>query len=180
LVARALGLLLLLFAAGASRAALAAPEIGWQEAVARLAQERTRAETCASWLKTYGDPAAKQRGALAYGEARSDYDGVIAGLVVALAQKGAPGSLPDLEARLQRGFAAREAFCNEVLPLLPKTGGQKGPIAEVVTGVIKPVVEALVTIWSRVRDDDALMRKTIQTQLEATSWSPFDKVAPSS
>jgi len=95
-------------------------------------------------------------------------------------QKGAPTSLPDLQARLQRGFAAREAFCNDVLPLVPKTGGQKGPIAEVVTGIAEPVIQALVTIWSRVRDDDALMRKTIQTQLEATSWPAFDKVVPSS
>jgi hypothetical protein len=43
---------------------------------------------------------------------------------------------------------------------------------------VKPVIDALVTIWSRARDDDAPMRKTIQTQLEATSWPSFDKVAP--
>ena len=44
---------------------------------------------------------------------------------------------------------------------------------------MKPVIDALVATWSRTRDDDALMRKTIQTQLEATSWPSFDKVAPS-
>jgi hypothetical protein len=33
---------------------------------------------------------------------------------------------------------------------------------------------AVVAIWSRTRDDDALMRKTIQTQLEATSWPSLD------
>ena len=56
---------------------------GW-----RLAQERTRAETCVVWLKKYGDAASKDRGALAYGQAKAEYDGVIAGLVVALARKG--------------------------------------------------------------------------------------------
>ena len=45
---------------------------------------------------------------------------------------------------------------------------------------MKPVIDVLAAIWSRTRDDDALMHKTIQTQLEATSWPAFDKVAPSS
>jgi hypothetical protein len=44
-----------------SAAALAA-DTGWQEAVARLAYERTRAETCVKALKTYGDQAAIKRG----------------------------------------------------------------------------------------------------------------------
>ena len=42
-----------------------APAIGWQEAVARLAAERTRAETSAALLKKHGDAAAVSRGALA-------------------------------------------------------------------------------------------------------------------
>jgi hypothetical protein len=173
-------LLLVSLAVAVAATPLRAQQINWQEAVARLAQERTRAETCVVWLRKYGDAAAKDRGALAYGEAKTEYDAVIAGLVVALAQKAQPESLPDLQARLQRGFDKREAFCNSVLPLVPPDSGQKGPIAEVVTGIAKPVIDAVVAIWSRIRDDDAVMRKTIQTQLEATSWPTFDKVAPSS
>ena len=42
---------------------------------------------------------------------------------------------------------------------------------------MKAVIDAPVAIWSRTTDDDALKRKTIQTQLEATSWPSFDKVA---
>jgi len=173
-------LLLLSLAAAAADMPPRAPKISWQEAVAQLAQERTRAETCVAWLKKYGDAAAQNRGALAYGGAKAEYDGVIAGLVVALARKGQPESLPDLQARLERGFDKREVFCESVLPLVPQDSGQKGPIAEVVTGIAKPVIDAVVAIWSRVRDDDALMRKTIQTQLEATSWPAFEKVVPSS
>ena len=45
---------------------------------------------------------------------------------------------------------------------------------------MKLVIDALVAIWSRTRDDDALMCKTIQIQLEATSWPAFDKLALSS
>jgi hypothetical protein len=173
-------LLLVSLAIAVAATSLRAQEINWQEAVAQLAQERTRAETCVGWLKRYGDAAAKERGALAYGDAKAEYDAVIAGLVVALARKAQPASLPDLQARLQRGFALREAFCTSVQRLVPPNSGQKGPITDVVTGVAKPVIDAVVAIWSRVRDDDALMRKTIQTQLEATSWLAFDKVAPSS
>ena len=92
-------------------AAVHAQEINWQEAVARLARERTLAETCVALLRKYGDPAAQARGSLAYGEAKAEYDGVIGGLVVALARKGQPESLPDLQARLQHGFDKRQAFC---------------------------------------------------------------------
>jgi hypothetical protein len=172
-------LLLIPFAVSVVVTSLHAQEINWQEAVARLARERTLAETCVGLLKKYGDKAAQARGAVAYGEAKADYDGVIAGLAVALARREQPGSLPDLQAQLQRGFEEREAFCRSVDPLVPKVHGQKSPIADIVEGAVKPVIDALVAIWSRTRDDDALMRNTIETQLEATSWPAFDTVAPS-
>jgi hypothetical protein len=170
--------LLLLLAVGTAGTALRAQEINWQEAVARLARERTLAETCVALLKQYGDQASQARGSITYGEAKAEYDGVIAGLVVALARKGQPESLPDLQNRLQRGFDKREVFCRSVDPLIPKGSGEKGPIADIVSGAVKPLTDAIVAIWSRVRDDDALMCKTIQTQLEATSWPSFEKAAP--
>lgn len=172
--------LLLTLAVSVAAAPLRAQEINWQEAVSRLARERTLAETCAALLKKYGDRATQAQLSVTYGEAKAEYDGVIAGLVVALARKGQPESLPDLQARLQRGFDKREAFCRSVDPLVPKSHGQKSLIADIVEGAVKPLIDAVVAIWSRTRDDDALMRKTIQTQLEATSWPAFDKVVPSS
>jgi hypothetical protein len=45
--------------------------------------------------------------------------------------------------------------------LLPKIQGRKSLIADIVEGVVKPVIDALVAIWPRTSDDDALMRKTI-------------------
>src|SRR5436305_13864651 len=80
-------------------AAAEAPAIGWQEAVARLAGERTRAEACAGVLKRYGDEAAKARGQVAYGEAKVEVDAVIAGLTGALARRAEPASQPDLAQR---------------------------------------------------------------------------------
>jgi hypothetical protein len=156
-----------------------AEDINWQEAVARLAHERTVAETCAALLKKYGDAGAVDRGALAYADAKAEYDAIIAGLDVALARGAKPASLPDLEARLQRGFAERVAFCDSVQPLLPPVpSGEKGPFADIVGGSVGPVINAIKSIWLRTRDDNALMRRTIETQLEATTWQSFASVSP--
>jgi hypothetical protein len=158
-----------------------AEDIGWQEAVARLAQERTLAESCAGLLKKYGDSSAVDRGKFDYAEAKAEYDGIIVGLDVALASNDRPASLPELETRLKRGFDKRQAFCDSVQKWLPpRTRGRKGPIADIVGGVVGPVIDALKAIWLRTRDDNALMRKTIETQLEATTWPSFAAVSPSS
>ena len=49
-----------------------AQDIGWQEAVARLAQERTLAETCVALLKKHGSVGAIERGQLAYAAAKAE------------------------------------------------------------------------------------------------------------
>src|SRR5450631_1899099 len=63
-------------------------DIGWPEAVGRLAGERSNAETCAALLKGYGDPQQIAQVQLAYGEVKANFDGVIAGLVTALTDGG--------------------------------------------------------------------------------------------
>jgi len=159
--------------------AIHAQEINWQEATARLARERTHAETCASVLKKYGNPTAIDRGSVDYGEAKAEYDGIIAGLSVALARKEEPASLSDLQAKLQRGFDKTVVFCQSALSFMPQgNGGERGPIEEIVGGVIGPLIKAVQAIYFRAKDDDLLTRKTIQTQLEATLWPPFASVSP--
>ena len=158
-----------------------AEAIGWQEAVARLTGERTRAETCTSLLKKHGDDAAISRGALAYGEAKAEVDAVIAGLVTALAVGKKPTSLPDLVARLERGVTARETFCAQVMALVPDTSGDKKGLTDV-TGlgkVLTSMIEAVKELVLRWVDEDGLTRKTIQTQLEAARWPDFGAVSPS-
>ena len=75
-----------LAAAALGAAALAQPPpLAWPEAIARLAAERTRANTCVEQARALGvaatDPLAR-----GYGEAKAEMDGVIAGLSVALAE----------------------------------------------------------------------------------------------
>ena len=154
--------------------------IGWQEAVARLAAERTRAETCAALLKKHGDDDAISRGAMAYGEAKAEVDAVIAGLITALASGKKPTSLPDLQARLERGIRAREACCAQVMLLVPDTSGDKSGLTDLLGAgkVLTSVIEAVKELVLRSVDEEAMTRKTIETQLQSTTWLDFVAVPP--
>jgi hypothetical protein len=167
--------LLISIAPGISRA-----DIGWPEAVGRLAGERSKAETCAALLKGYGDKQQSSRGQLAYGEAKANFDAVIAELITALTEGGNPKSLPSLETDLEHGATALVNFCKMVSDVLPDTSGQRGVPADIVKGAIQPVIDALskgvATIYNNYRKDNALTRETIKTQLEATKWPNFAEV----
>jgi hypothetical protein len=60
-------------------AVVRAQPMRWPEAVAALAAERTRAETCVRLLKRHagGDAAVLSRGELAYTAAKADVDAVL-------------------------------------------------------------------------------------------------------
>jgi hypothetical protein len=153
-------------------------DIGWQEAVARLAQERTLAETCAGLLKKYGDASTIDRGTLVYADAKAEYDGIIAGLTVALVSCDHPSSLPDLEVRLRRGFGKRVAFTESVQRLLPPPSrDEKGLVDTIIGSTIGPLIDAIRAISLRIRDDNAIIRKMIETQLEATRWPSFESIS---
>jgi hypothetical protein len=168
--------LLISIAPGISRPA----DIGWPEAVGRLAGERTKAETCAALLKGYADEQQRSRGQLAYGEAKANFDGVIAGLVAALTEGGNPKSLPGLETDLEHGAKSLGKFCKMVSDLLPSTSGRKGVLADIAKGAIQPVIDALkegvAALYNNHRKDDALTIETIKTQLEAAKWPNFAEV----
>jgi hypothetical protein len=161
-------------------AVVQAQTMRWPEAVAVLAAERTRAETCGRLLKRQAgtDTAALSRGALAYDHARADVDGVIAGLIVVLAQRGTPRDLADLEAQLTQGVQAREAFCTQAIALVPPDPGTRNLVVELVGAFVKPLVDAVVTVYTLKTEEDRLLRQTIQTQLEATTWAPFADLTP--
>jgi hypothetical protein len=161
-------------------AVVRAQTMRWPEAVAALAAERTRAETCGRLLKRHAgdDKAALSRGELAYAAAKAEVDAVIAGLTVVLAQQGTPPDLPEVEARLTRGVQAREAFCRQVMALVPDDPGTRDLLVPLLGAVLPPLVEAARTLYTGQTAQDRLLRQTIQTQLEATTWTPFAELTP--
>lgn len=155
--------------------------IPWTEAIARLAAERTRAVTCAAQARALPEGTAAL--AAAYGEAKADMDGIIAGLSVALAEGSAPKALDDLLGRLEAAVTKREAFCRAVAARMPSpTLGAKVAISDVLGlgKLVKDLVEAGMAIWQRIADADTLRRDTIRAQLEATLWPDFSDVPPAS
>jgi hypothetical protein len=157
------------------------PMMRWPEAIATLAAERTRAETCVRLLKRHagGDAAVLSRGELAYAAAKAEMDAVIAGLTVVLAQRGTPPDLAELEARLTRGDQAREAFCREVTALVPPDlPGTRNVLVELVGAFVPALLEAARALYTGQTEHDRLRRQTIQTQLEATQWSAFAEITP--
>jgi hypothetical protein len=161
-------------------AAFPAQPMRWPEAVALLAAEHTRAETCARLLKRHAsdNTAALSRGELAYATDKADVDAVIAGLTVVLAERGTPPQLPDLEARPTRGVQAREAFCRQVMALVPEDPGTRELLVPLLGAVLPPLLDAARTLYTGQTEHDRLLRQTIQTQLEASTWTPFADLTP--
>jgi hypothetical protein len=157
-----------------------AADIGWPEAVDRLVRARSKAEPCAAVLKGHGNKQQISRGQLAYGEAKANFDAVIAGLIAALTEGAAPQSLPSLEIDLNDGAASLGEFCQTAHDLLLSTPGRKEGFADIAKGAIQPVIDALseavAALYNNHRKDDALTIETIKTQLEAAKWPNFAEV----
>jgi len=173
------GLLVAAAPAGAQPAPAPPPGITWQEAIAELAGERTRAVACAARARARPAATAERLGTR-YAEAKAEFDAVIAGLAVVLAQGGAPVALPELERRLRAGFEAREEFCRLVIASMPPPpAGQRNALVEMVGAVVGPLIQGLIELYKRGDDNDRLRRDTIRAQLEATKWPDYSAVAPS-
>jgi hypothetical protein len=161
-------------------AVVRAQPMRWPEAVAALAAERERALFCGRELKRYAaDKAAVlSRGERTYVDAKAEMDGVIRGLIVVLAEGGTPPDLADLEARLTRGFQARDALCRQAIALVPEDPGTRNVLVQVLGIVLTPLLEAVRALYTVKTEQDRLLRQTIQTQLEATLWADFADITP--
>jgi len=152
---------------------------GWPEAVGRLTAERSNAQICVATLKKYGDEAQVSQSRLTYGAAKSDFDGVITGLIAALAEGGGPQSLPTFDANVERGAIALKAVCKTAEDLVSARPGEKavsvGMLKQAVEPLIKSISDAVAAIYNY-RSDKAATRLTIRTQLEAAKWPEFDDV----
>jgi hypothetical protein len=157
--------------------------ISWPDAVGQIAGERAKAEACVALMKKYGDDAQKARGQITYTTAKADFDTVIAGLIVALSAGQAPASLSSLQDKLSSGASGLSQFCGAVIDLLPKTAGQteKGVGIDILKAIpleqlLKMLSDGVSALYTNHRSDDALTRKTIQTQLESARWPAFSEV----
>jgi hypothetical protein len=157
--------------------------ISWPDAVGQIAGERAKAETCVGLMKKYGDGAQKARGEITYTNAKADFDAVIAGLITVLSAGQTPASLPNLQAKLSSGVSGLVEFCGTVSNLLPKAAGQteKGVMVDIAKMVpleqlLKMLSDGVAALYTNHRSDDALTRKTIQTQLESARWPAFSEV----
>jgi len=155
--------------------------ISWPDAVAQLTGERTKAETCISLLKKYGDEAQIARAQLTYTNAKADSDAVIAGLITALSVSQKPESLSTLQTKLGRCISALHEFCETVSNLIPKTAGQKDTTLGMLSIGSMRIISAMLSdgvsaLYNNQRSYDALTRRTIQTQLEAARWPTFSEV----
>ena len=157
--------------------------ISWPDAVGKISGERAKAETCVALMKKYGDDAQRARGQLTYASAKADSDAVIAGLITALSTGQTPASLPSLQAKLSSGVSGLVEFCGTVSNLLPKTAGQTERDVMVDIGkmipfeqLLKILSDGVSALYNNHRSDDALTRRTIQTQLEAARWPAFSEV----
>jgi hypothetical protein len=174
--------LLVLFVLTASVIAQPAA-ISWPDAVGEIAGERAKAETCVALTKKYGDDAQKARGQITYTNAKADFDAVIAGLIVALSEKQTPASLSSLQEKLSGGASGLSQFCGTVINLLPKIAGQteKGVGIDILKAIpleqlLKMLSDGVSALYTNHRSDDALTRRTIQTQLESARWPAFSEV----
>jgi hypothetical protein len=154
--------------------------ISWPDAVAQLAGERDKAETCVALVKKYGGEAQISRAQLAYASAKADSDGVIAGLITALSLGQTPASLSSLQAKLRSGVSGLHEFCGTVTKLIPNMAGEKSVVVGVAKVAVEPLLkllsDAVSNLYTNYQADDPLTRKTIQTQLEAARWPPFAEV----
>jgi hypothetical protein len=167
-----------------TESAIAQPTaISWPDAVGQIAGERAKAETCVALMKKYGDDAQKTRGAITYTNAKAEFDAAIAGLIVALSAGQTPAGLPSLQEKLSSGASGLSQFCSTVIGLLPKKGGQteKGVGVDILKAIpleqlLKALSDGVAALYTNHRSDDALTRRTIQTQLEAARWPAFSEV----
>lgn len=158
------------------------PKMDWPEATARLTELRSRAETCVALRKAYGKPNEVAQGRLIYSDAKAKIDGAIIGLITALATNSRPETMTTLQSRIDAGSTGLVAFCDSTSKLVPSIQGERGvSTADIVKGAMEPMIKtvsaAVSALYNNHRKDREVIRRTIQTQLEAAKWPAFDAVA---
>ena len=122
---------------------------------------------------------ALSRGELAYDKARADVDGVIAGLIVVLAQRGTPRDLPIWRRSSPAGSRRAKPSAHRSSPSSRQTPAPAILLVELRRRLCEAAGGGGSSRCTRLKtEQDRLLRQTIQTQLEATTWTPFADLTP--
>jgi hypothetical protein len=155
--------------------------LGWPEVISLLAKAKTQAMTCVEVLKANGDKSAIGKAQLTYGMAKSEMDGVIAGLKTALVEGGDPGGLPNVRGSLGAAGQGLKAICDAATATV--TPNTKSVWDEVVKAAVEPLIKAISdgvgALWTHHVEADALERETKKSELEAAKWPKFTDISAS-
>ena len=167
---------------GSSSVAAAGQDVGWRQAVDRLAQEKALAEGCASVLKTFADdaPMARVQGQRLYARARADMDGLLALLIMDLASERSPAEIPDLSQRLETVPEQRRALCRHADATIGTALRQHRNAAALLAAgsgaTTSSLINAAVQIWKAYRAADQVSRAAIISGIEAARWLAYAAV----
>ena len=162
-----------------------AQEIGWRQAVDRLARERTLAEGCASILKTFADeaPMARVQGQRLYARARADMDGLVALLIVDLTGERSPAESPELRQRLEAVLGQRRTLCRHVDAVVGAALRDQDAhallverLGEGASATKDTAIGLAVELWQAYRHADQDLRRTIISAIGATRWRDYAEV----
>jgi hypothetical protein len=64
------------------------------------------------------------------------------------------------------------------MAFVPKDPGTRDLLVPLLGAVLPPLLEAARTLYTGQTAQDRLLRQTIQTQLEAITWTPFADLTP--
>ena len=165
--------------------AAAGEEPGWQQAMDRLAHEKTLAEGCVSLLETLADrdPMQRVRGRRIYARASADANGLIALLKADLAGDRSPAAIPELVYRLESVPKQRHALCKSVEAAVEGDIGASSErscaaelLIEGIAGHEMPLSDAAVQIWQAYRRAGGPEREHIIAAIEGTRWRDYAEI----
>ena len=83
--------------------------------------------------------------------------------------RATPRDLADLETQLTQGVQAREAFCTQAIALVPPDPGTRTLLGDLVGAFVKPLVDAVITVYKLKAEEDRLLRFTFAGWAEPRS-----------
>ena len=163
----------LLFGAHTVLADQAGDAIG--NAIGEFARQKTTAEEMASLLKQNASGTKMIQGAIRYAAAKSAFDKLIEKLDYQLERPESPDSSSAFQGELQAAAEKSDDFTKYVQDTLlgGKQEGTKGFSIEPISGLLKGLTDAGVTIWREWRTASKEKQELIRQQIERQRWRSF-------